>query len=123
MRVNLYRTAVINIFLLFAFLGIFTVNVAAQNQQELRVVDIKGLTRAIASTSKPAEIVLKFEDIERDALNEAKFELVQADGSSVAVSASVLNDGTVIFKEVGPGTWRLSIDPDDLHPVRIEITQ
>jgi len=98
-------------------------DLAAQSQQELRVVDATGLTRAISSIDKPATVELHFPDQNQELIRTAKFSLSQADGLSSVIEGEVRSDLTVRFSQVGPGAWRLRIEPSSISPVRIAIIE
>jgi len=98
-------------------------DLAAQNQQELRIVDATGLTRAISSIDKPAAVELHFPDQNQELIGKAKFSLSQADGVSSVIEGEVQSDLTVKFNQVGPGAWRLRIEPASISPVRIAIIE
>ena len=70
--------------------------------ERLRIVDQKGLTRAVRSIDKPASVVVSLKNAAESV------SLIQTNGVAAEIPGQAVGKNTVQFNNVSPGTWKLS---------------
>ena len=91
-------------FLLISFVLIFLAALELY-ADELRIIDDRGLTRAIKDINAPAEVTAVFSDSFKGTVK-----LESVDGISSDISAKTESKTEVLFSNVPNGLWRLKVD-------------
>ncbi len=101
--------------LLLAFL-VLSVGVASAD--EVRIVDLRGLVRAVKVTRAPARVVITFE-VSNGVAPKGECVATNVDGLAAEKRIQISNKAECVFSEVSSGSWQISVPQGFLWRVQL----
>lgn len=96
---------------LFLLLSFFCFCPPTTFAEDLKIVDAKGLARALKNVSKPATVIIELVSAESKSEVPPSADLQPADGFSAGISGIQVESNKFQFVGVTAGTWEIVVRP------------